>query len=89
MAATIVWPSVRGTNSPFKRREVKYAARAELRAPHLSELAALDDAGFRALFAGSPIKRIGRGRFVRNVLYAIGNSGDGRAFASGGCPCAG
>jgi epoxyqueuosine reductase len=55
--------------------EVKYAARAELRAPHLSELAALDDAGFRALFAGSPIKRIGRGRFVRNVLYAIGNSG--------------
>ncbi len=45
-------------------------------APRLAELARLDDAGFRALFAGSPIKRIGRARFVRNVLYAIGNSGD-------------
>ncbi len=44
-------------------------------APELAELAALDDAGFRARFAGSPIKRIGRDRFVRNVLYAIGNSG--------------
>ena len=44
-------------------------------APHLAELARLDDAGFRARFAGSPIKRIGRDRFVRNVLYAIGNSG--------------
>ena len=44
-------------------------------APELTELAALDDAGFRARFAGSPIKRIGRNRFVRNVLYAIGNSG--------------
>ncbi|MEM6758006.1 MAG: tRNA epoxyqueuosine(34) reductase QueG [Pseudomonadota bacterium] len=44
-------------------------------APPLAELAALDDAGFRARFSGSPIKRIGRNRFVRNVLYAIGNSG--------------
>ncbi|MDO9524171.1 MAG: tRNA epoxyqueuosine(34) reductase QueG [Gemmobacter sp.] len=44
-------------------------------APMLAELAGLDDAGFRARFAGSPIKRIGRDRFVRNVLYAIGNSG--------------
>ena len=44
----------------------------------LEELAVLDDSGFRARFSGSPIKRIGRGRFVRNVLYAIGNSGDGR-----------
>ncbi|MDQ2068179.1 tRNA epoxyqueuosine(34) reductase QueG [Xinfangfangia sp. CPCC 101601] len=44
-------------------------------APELAELAALDDAGFRARFAGSPIKRIGRDRMVRNVLYAIGNSG--------------
>ena len=43
--------------------------------PELAELAVLDDAGFRARFAGSPIKRIGRDRFVRNVLYAIGNSG--------------
>ena len=45
-------------------------------APPLAELAVLDDAGFRARFSGSPIKRIGRDRFVRNVLYAIGNSGD-------------
>jgi epoxyqueuosine reductase len=56
-------------------REMGYAARDELRAPRLAELAALDDAGFRAMFSGSPIKRIGRDRFVRNVLYAIGNSG--------------
>ncbi|MCB1387655.1 MAG: tRNA epoxyqueuosine(34) reductase QueG [Rhodobacteraceae bacterium] len=55
--------------------EAKYAARDDLRAPPLTELAALDDAGFRARFSGSPIKRIGRDRFVRNVLYAIGNSG--------------
>ena len=49
---------------------------AELVAPKLAELLALDDAGFRALFSGSPIKRIGRNRFVRNCLYAAGNSGD-------------
>ncbi len=54
--------------------DIRYAAREELRAPTLAELAQLDDAGFRALFSGSPIKRIGRDRFVRNVLYAIGNS---------------
>ena len=57
-------------------REARYHARAELRAPRLADLAQLDDAAFRALFSGSPIKRIGRNRFVRNVLYAIGNSGD-------------
>lgn len=45
-------------------------------APELAELAALDDAAFRARFSGSPIKRIGRDRFIRNVLYAIGNSGN-------------
>ncbi|WP_376087897.1 tRNA epoxyqueuosine(34) reductase QueG [Roseomonas sp. CCTCC AB2023176] len=50
--------------------------REDLVAPRLAELAALDDAGFRARFSGSPVKRIGRGRFVRNVLNAIGNSGD-------------
>ena len=44
-------------------------------APELAELATLDDAAFRARFARSPIKRIGRDRFLRNVLYAIGNSG--------------
>ena len=54
--------------------EPAFAPRAELAAPKLAELAALDDVGFRALFAGSPIKRIGRDRFVRNVLIAIGNS---------------
>ena len=48
------------------------------RAPDLRELAALDDAGFRARYAGSPIKRIGRDRMVRNVAYAIGNSGEAR-----------
>jgi len=58
-----------------KAAEVKYAARDGMVAPDLAELAQLDDAGFRARFAGSPVKRIGRGRFVRNVLYAIGNSG--------------
>ncbi|MBV9736058.1 MAG: tRNA epoxyqueuosine(34) reductase QueG [Acidisphaera sp.] len=50
--------------------------RDDLAAPALAELAALDESGFRRRFAGSPIKRIGRNRFVRNVLYAIGNSGD-------------
>jgi epoxyqueuosine reductase len=50
--------------------------RDDLTAPRLAELAALDDAGFRRMFSGSPIKRIGRDRFVRNVLNAIGNSGD-------------
>lgn len=66
-------------------REMRYAAREALVAPKLAELAVLDDGAFRALFSGSPIKRIGRDRFVRNVLYAIGNSGDGelRAVAAG------
>ncbi|HEX3402540.1 MAG TPA: tRNA epoxyqueuosine(34) reductase QueG [Acetobacteraceae bacterium] len=54
----------------------KLRPRADLTAPRLAELAGLDDAGFRTLFVGSPIKRIGRDRFVRNVLIAIGNSGD-------------
>ena len=57
-------------------REVKYSARDDLLAPRLADLAMLDDSAFRALFSGSPIKRIGRNRFVRNVLYAIGNSGN-------------
>ena len=56
--------------------EPAFAPRAELTAPKLAELATLDDAGFRAFFSGSPIKRIGRNRFIRNVLIAIGNSGD-------------
>ena len=53
-----------------------FLPRAELAAPRLAELLALDDAGFRRLFSGSPIKRIGRDRFVRNCLIAAGNSGD-------------
>ncbi len=57
-------------------REAKLSARAELREPSLAELARLDDTAFRTLFAKSPVKRIGRDRFVRNVLIAIGNSGD-------------
>ena len=57
-------------------REQRLAARDDLAAPALAELAGLDDAAFRARFARSPVKRTGRDRFLRNVLYAIGNSGD-------------
>ena len=57
-------------------REAAFHARDALQSPSLADLARLDDAAFRALFAKSPVKRIGRDRFVRNVLYAIGNSGD-------------
>lgn len=62
--------------------EMRLRPRPELEAPPLADLAALDDAAFRTLFARSPIKRIGRNRFVRNVLYAIGNSGDPTLIAS-------
>ena len=54
----------------------KLREREDLAAPRLAALAALDDAGFRALFAGSPIKRIGRDRFARNVAVAVGNARD-------------
>lgn len=57
--------------------EAKLHAREALRAPALADLAVLDDAAFKVLFSASPIKRIGRDRFVRNVVYAIGNCGDG------------
>ncbi|MEQ9329988.1 tRNA epoxyqueuosine(34) reductase QueG [Thalassobaculum sp.] len=57
-------------------RELAFVPRDDLTLPLLSELAVLDDAGFRARFAGSPIKRTGRDRFVRNVLVALGNSDD-------------
>jgi epoxyqueuosine reductase len=56
--------------------EAAFHARETLRAPALSDLAALDDSAFRSLFSKSPVKRIGRDRFVRNVLYAVGNSGE-------------
>ena len=58
-----------------KASEIKLQARRDLIAPDLAELAALGDAEFRKMFSGSPIKRIGWPRFLRNVLYAIGNSG--------------
>ncbi|MGZ5871839.1 MAG: tRNA epoxyqueuosine(34) reductase QueG [Bradyrhizobium sp.] len=61
-------------------REARLTAREQLRAPHLADLVRLDDAAFRALFAKSPVKRIGRDRFIRNVLIAIGNAND-RALA--------
>lgn len=57
-------------------REAKLAARDDLLAPSLADLVVLDDDGFRRRFSASPVKRIGRDRFVRNVLVAIGNSGD-------------
>jgi epoxyqueuosine reductase len=63
-----------------RTREYAFAPRAELTAPRLTDLAQLDDGGFRQMFAGSPIKRTGRDRFVRNVLIALGNSGDGGAL---------
>jgi epoxyqueuosine reductase len=61
--------------------EMKLQAREELKAPALAELAALDDAAFRTLFRKSPVKRIGRDRFLRNVMTAIGNSGDATLVA--------
>jgi len=59
-------------------RQAAFLPRAELTAPRLADLAQLSEAAFRTVFAGSPIKRIGRNRFVRNVLVALGNSGDRR-----------
>ena len=56
--------------------EAKLVAREDLQEPRLADLLMLDDAGFRALFSGSPVKRIGRNRFIRNVLIAAGNSGE-------------
>ena len=56
--------------------EAKLVAREDLAAPRIAAWLALDDAGFRALFAGSPVKRLGRARFMRNLLIAAGNSGD-------------
>ena len=61
--------------------EAKLAARNDLREPALADLLSLDDAAFRALFSGSPVKRIGRDRFLRNVLIAAGKSGDAGLIA--------
>ncbi len=62
--------------------EVKLKAREDLREPELAELLELDDPAFRRLFSGSPVKRIGRDRFVRNCLIAAGNSGDDRLIGA-------
>ncbi|MBC6715496.1 tRNA epoxyqueuosine(34) reductase QueG [Aurantimonas sp. DM33-3] len=69
--AVCPWNKFAGTAS-----EAKLIAREDLNAPKLADLLALDDAAFRALFSGSPIKRIGRDKFVSNCLIAAGNSGD-------------
>lgn len=63
-------------------RDMRLKPRADLQSPPLAELAMLDDTGFREMFSGSPIKRIGRNRFVRNVLYAVGNSGSAALLAT-------
>jgi epoxyqueuosine reductase len=63
-------------------REAKLAARADLIAPDLAALLALDDQGFRHLFVASPVKRVGHTRFLRNVLIAAGNSGAAALIAS-------
>ena len=70
--AVCPWNKFAGTAHTIQ----SFLPRAELAAPRLAELLTLDDAGFRALFSGSPIKRIGRDRFVRNCLYAAGNSSE-------------
>jgi epoxyqueuosine reductase len=59
-----------------RAHEAAFQPRAELTAPRLADLARLDDAGFRQVFSGSPVKRVGRDRFLRNVLIALGNSND-------------
>jgi epoxyqueuosine reductase len=64
-----------------RAHEAAFHARQALASPALADLVRLDDAAFRALFSKSPVKRIGRAHFLRNVLYAIGNSGD-RALAT-------
>lgn len=56
--------------------EPAFLPRAELTAPRLGDLAGLDDAAFRRVFAGAPVKRTGRDRMVRNTLYALGNGGE-------------
>lgn len=72
----------------FAQTASEIGYQAKVGAPELAELAQLDDAGFRARFSGSPIKRIGRGRFVRNVLYAIGNAGQAQLLPIATALCA-
>jgi len=63
-----------------RARDSRLQARSDLIGPHLCDLAMLDDRAFRALFSGSPVKRIGHSRFLRNVLIALGNAGDKAAL---------
>ncbi|MEI8393803.1 MAG: tRNA epoxyqueuosine(34) reductase QueG [Rhodospirillaceae bacterium] len=65
-----------------RSREAAFLPRAELTAPRLADLAGLTDSAFRTVFSGSPIKRIGRDRFVRNVLIALANSGEARLIGA-------
>ena len=69
------------------RANKAFLPRAELAAPALADLLALDDAGFRKVFAGSPIKRIGRNRMVRNAAIAAGNSGRAELIAGAASGC--
>ena len=70
------WNRFARAAADFKGQDHPFQPRAELAAPRLADLLGLDDADFRTVFAGSPIKRIGRGRMVRNAAIAAGNSGD-------------
>ena len=72
----IVWRYVPGTNSRQKRP--KAILLGQKTCQHLADLLGLDDAAFRKFSAGSPVRRAGYGRFLRNVLVATGNSGDGK-----------
>ncbi len=87
MVATIASRSAPGTSFAESAREAKLKAREDLAAPPLVDLLKLDDAAFRAKFSGSPVKRTGRDRFIRNVLIAAGNAvalaGEGRGELAG------
>lgn len=74
--AVCPWNRFARAAADFKGVDAPFQPRAELLSPRLGDLLALDDAGFRSVFAGSPVKRIGRGRLVRNAAIAAGNSGD-------------
>ena len=76
MAATTVSPYARGTSLRRKAAKRNWPRARNCARRRLTELARLDDAAFRALFSKSPVKRIGRDRFIRNVLIAIGNADD-------------
>ena len=77
---TTAWPSAPGTSSPSAATDPAVRPRADLTAPDLLELLALDDAGFRERFRHSPIRRTKRRGLLRNVCVALGNLGDPRAL---------